>query len=83
MRKATRPKLRLHKGQLESGAEYYYSARPSRTAKETLSLVSKPAKARKVQLPKKVAKATKPPVITRPVREKAKGAEKTQRAKKG
>lgn len=78
-----RTKSRLLKGELATGSEYYYSARPTTDAKETVRLISKTAAKRKKTKP--VAKATKPPVVTRPVREKARAASKssqTTRSKK-
>lgn len=78
----TRLKSRMQKGQLATGTEYYFSARPTTDAK-ALVLISKKAKRKK---PKTVAKATKPPVVTRPLREKARGAankgSQSSRAKK-
>ncbi|RYX78208.1 hypothetical protein EON76_06785 [bacterium] len=84
------PKLRLKKGLLLSGDEFYYSARPT-TTPEDFDLVSKEAKGKKSKSKtavkdkkKTVATATKPPVLPRPLREKARSSqEKAARERKG
>lgn len=77
------PKLRLKKGLLLSGDEFYYSPRPTTDARK-LSLVSKTAKSKAPKPKVKTATQMPLPAVPRTLREKAKSSqERAAREKKG